>query len=74
MFRKFAIGFGAATMLASAAHADTITGAGATFPNPIYSAWAKDYKAATGNELNYQSIGSGGGIKNIKAKTVDFGA
>ena len=74
MFRKFAIALGAATMLASAAQADTITGAGATFPNPVYSAWAKDYKAATGNELNYQSIGSGGGIKNIKAKTVDFGA
>ncbi len=74
MFRNFAIALGAATMLAGAAHADAITGAGATFPNPIYSAWAKDYKAATGNELNYQSIGSGGGIKNIKAKTVDFGA
>ena len=74
MFRKFAIALGAATMLAGTAQADTITGAGATFPNPIYSAWAKDYKAATGNELNYQSIGSGGGIKNIKAKTVDFGA
>ena len=74
MFRKFAITLGAATMLAGTAHADTITGAGATFPNPVYSAWAKDYKAATGNELNYQSIGSGGGIKQIKAKTVDFGA
>ncbi len=51
-----------------------ITGAGATFPYPIYSKWAEAYKAATGIGLNYQSIGSGGGIKQIKARTVDFGA
>ena len=51
-----------------------ITGAGATFPYPIYSKWAEAYKAQTGIGLNYQSIGSGGGIKQIKAKTVDFGA
>ena len=51
-----------------------LTGAGATFPYPIYSKWAEAYKAATGIGLNYQSIGSGGGIKQIKAKTVDFGA
>ncbi|QAU34781.1 phosphate ABC transporter substrate-binding protein PstS [Janthinobacterium sp. 17J80-10] len=51
-----------------------ITGAGATFPYPIYSKWAESYKAATGTGMNYQSIGSGGGIKQIKAKTVDFGA
>jgi phosphate transport system substrate-binding protein len=51
-----------------------ITGAGATFPYPIYAKWAEAYKKATGNGLNYQSIGSGGGIKQIKAKTVDFGA
>src|SRR3546814_5484393 len=51
-----------------------ITGAGATFPYPIYSKWAEAYKAASGVGLNYQSIGSGGGIKQIKAKTVDFGA
>jgi phosphate transport system substrate-binding protein len=51
-----------------------ITGAGATFPFPIYSKWAEAYKAQTGIGLNYQSIGSGGGIKQIKAKTVDFGA
>lgn len=57
----------------SAVAAD-MTGAGATFPAPIYSKWAEAYKAATGNNLNYQSIGSGGGIKQIKAKTVDFGA
>src|ERR1019366_5471367 len=49
-------------------------GAGATFPYPIYAKWAEAYKGATGNGLNYQSIGSGGGIKQIKAKTVDFGA
>ncbi len=51
-----------------------ITGAGATFPFPIYSKWAEAYKAETGNKLNYQSIGSGGGIKQIEANTVTFGA
>ena len=51
-----------------------LTGAGATFPFPIYSKWAEAYKAETGIGLNYQSIGSGGGIRQIKAKTVDFGA
>ena len=56
------------------AHAADITGAGATFPYPIYSKWAEAYKASTNVGLNYQSIGSGGGIKQIKAKTVDFGA
>lgn len=55
-------------------HAADITGAGATFPYPIYAKWAEAYKKTTGNGLNYQSIGSGGGIKQIKAKTVDFGA
>jgi phosphate transport system substrate-binding protein len=50
------------------------TGAGATFPFPIYSKWAEAYKASTGIGLNYQSIGSGGGMRQIKAKTVDFGA
>ena len=56
------------------ARAADITGAGATFPFPLYAKWAEAYKAATGNGLNYQSIGSGGGIRQIKAKTVDFGA
>jgi phosphate transport system substrate-binding protein len=51
-----------------------ITGAGATFPAPVYSKWADAYQKATGNKINYQSIGSGGGIKQIQAKTVDFGA
>ena len=54
--------------------AANITGAGATFPYPIYSKWAEAYRAKTGVGLNYQSIGSGGGIKQILAKTVDFGA
>jgi phosphate transport system substrate-binding protein len=58
----------------STAMAADMTGAGATFPAPVYSKWAESYKAATGNGLNYQPIGSGGGIKQIKAKTVDFGA
>lgn len=62
------------TILVSAAQAADISGAGATFPYPIYSKWADTYKKETGNGLNYQSIGSGGGIKQIKAKTVTFGA
>ena len=52
----------------------TITGAGATFPFPIYAKWADEYKKATNVAMNYQSIGSGGGIKQIQSKTVDFGA
>jgi phosphate transport system substrate-binding protein len=56
------------------ANAADVTGAGATFPYPIYAKWAEAYKAKTGVGMNYQSIGSGGGIAQIKAKTVDFGA
>src|SRR5438874_3352868 len=56
------------------AGAADISGAGATFPYPIYAKWAEAYKAKTGTSMNYQSIGSGGGIKQITAKTVDFGA
>ena len=52
----------------------TINGAGATFPYPVYAQWAYIYQKETGVRINYQSIGSGGGIKQIKAKTVDFGA
>lgn len=59
---------------AAAVQAADITGAGATFPYPIYAKWAEAYKAKSGVGLNYQSIGSGGGIAQIKAKTVDFGA
>jgi phosphate transport system substrate-binding protein len=55
-------------------HGADIIGAGATFPYPIYAKWAEAYKAKTGQGMNYQSIGSGGGIAQIKAKTVDFGA
>ncbi len=61
-------------MLSSVALAADITGAGATFPYPIYAKWADAYKKATDNGMNYQSIGSGGGIKQIRAKTVHFGA
>ena len=63
----------AATFAVPASAAD-ISGAGATFPYPIYAKWADSYKKETGVGLNYQSIGSGGGIKQIKAKTVTFGA
>ena len=64
----------AAFACVAAAQAADISGAGATFPYPIYSKWADAYKTQTGVGLNYQSIGSGGGIKQIKAKTVTFGA
>jgi len=60
--------------LMSAAHAGEMTGAGSTFGYPIYAKWAEAYKASSGVSLNYQSIGSGGGIKQIEANTVDFGA
>ena len=56
------------------AQAQDVTGAGATFPAPLYSKWAADYNKATGIKINYQSVGSGAGIKQIEAKTVDFGA
>ncbi len=68
------IGLVAALMIAGSVFATDITGAGATFPYPIYAKWAEAYKAKTGVGMNYQSIGSGGGIKQINAKTVDFGA
>lgn len=61
-------------MIAAVSHAADMTGAGSSFAYPIYAKWAEGYKAVSGNALNYQSIGSGGGIKQIKAKTVDFGA
>jgi phosphate transport system substrate-binding protein len=63
-----------AILASSASIAADMTGAGATFPYPIYAKWAEMYKKSTGNGLNYQSVGSGAGIKQIKAKTVDFGA
>jgi phosphate transport system substrate-binding protein len=69
--KLFAILFAAATITAQAAD---ITGAGATFPFPIYAKWAEAYKAQTGVGMNYQSIGSSGGIRQIRAKTVTFGA
>jgi phosphate transport system substrate-binding protein len=66
-----AVGIGAAALTSFAAD---ITGAGATFPYPIYAKWAEAYKQQTGTGLNYQSIGSSGGLKQIRAKTVTFGA
>jgi len=66
--------FLAASCAFGPARAAEISGAGATFPYPIYAKWAEAYKAKTGLNLNYQSIGSGGGIAQITAKTVDFGA
>jgi len=74
MFKRFACALSATILVAGAAQAGDITGAGATFPAPIYLKWADAYKKTTGASLNYQAIGSGGGIKQIQAKTVDFGA
>jgi phosphate transport system substrate-binding protein len=65
---------GVGLMTGNLAQAAEITGAGATFPYPIYAKWADAYKKVSGTSMNYQSIGSGGGIKQITAKTVDFGA
>ena len=64
----------AAAFLPAAVLAQDVTGAGATFPAPIYAKWADTYNKATGVRINYQSVGSGAGIKQIKSKTVDFGA
>src|SRR5438067_6160922 len=73
-FARFAVAAAALALSSLAANAADISGAGATFPYPIYAKWADAYKKETSNGLNYQSIGSGGGIKQIKAKTVTFGA
>lgn len=64
----------AALALVAPAAAVDVTGAGATFPAPIYAKWAESYRAEHGSTVNYQAIGSGGGLKQIKARTVDFGA
>ncbi|TAG05995.1 MAG: phosphate ABC transporter substrate-binding protein PstS [Betaproteobacteria bacterium] len=74
--KKLLSGFAAtaAATITFSVSAQNITGAGATFPFPIYAKWADEYKKATNVSMNYQSIGSGGGIKQIQSKTVDFGA
>jgi phosphate transport system substrate-binding protein len=58
----------------ASALAQDVTGAGATFPAPVYAKWADAYNKVSGARINYQSVGSGAGIRQIKAKTVDFGA
>ena len=75
--KRFLSLFFALTLIMSFSYAqaaETLNGAGASFPYPVYSAWAFDYNKSTGVQLNYQSIGSGGGIKQITSRTVDFGA
>jgi phosphate transport system substrate-binding protein len=71
-FHIAALGLG--VTLAGLAHADSVTGAGSSFAAPLYAKWASEYNKATGVQINYQSIGSGAGIKQVDAKTVDFGA
>jgi phosphate transport system substrate-binding protein len=73
-FIKYITAAAVTTFALGAAFAAEITGAGASFPYPVYVKWAEGYKAATGNSLNYQSIGSSGCIRQITAKTVTFGA
>ncbi|HET6764886.1 MAG TPA: phosphate ABC transporter substrate-binding protein PstS, partial [Longimicrobiaceae bacterium] len=63
-----------AVLLPTAARAQTLNAAGATFPAPIYTKWFSEYRTRTGVAINYQPIGSGGGIKNLQEMTVDFGA
>jgi phosphate transport system substrate-binding protein len=72
--QKILVLVAAAMVATTPAQAVEITGAGASFPAPVYAKWADAYQKATTNKINYQSIGSGGGIKQIQAKTVDFGA
>ena len=67
-------GAASASTAAGNGNAGIITGAGASFPQPVYAQWAQDFNAANGTKVNYQSIGSSGGVKQINAKTVDFGA
>src|SRR5512146_1652649 len=76
MLKSWLAGFALIASLAvvGLAQAQTVNGAGASFPYPIYSKWAYKYKELSGVKLNYQSIGSGGGIAQTKAHTVDFGA
>jgi len=73
-FKFAAAGLVAAALAHVPAFAQDATGAGASFPAPLYSKWASDFNKATGSKINYQSVGSGAGIKQIDAKTVDFGA
>lgn len=75
-FKPLGLAAAAAALVLSAqlAQAQDVTGAGASFPAPVYAKWADAYNKATGARINYQSVGSGAGIKQIKAKTVDFGA
>jgi len=74
IFSILGAALGAASMMPTGAFAQDVTGAGASFPAPLYSKWAADYNKATGVKINYQSVGSGAGIRQIDAKTVDFGA
>jgi len=71
---KFATAGLVAAVFSISAFAQDVTGAGASFPAPLYAKWASDFNKATGVKINYQSVGSGAGLKQIEAKTVDFGA
>jgi len=73
LFRRATLA-AAATLFVSSAFAQDVTGAGASFPAPVYAKWADAYNKATGARINYQSVGSGAGIRQIRGKTVDFGA
>jgi phosphate transport system substrate-binding protein len=74
LLSRLALAAGLAAAVTVPAAAQDLTGAGATFPSPLYSKWFADYAAKTGVKINYQSIGSGGGIRQLSEQTVDFGA
>ncbi|MBP9064123.1 MAG: substrate-binding domain-containing protein, partial [Aquabacterium sp.] len=74
MLLRTAVFAATASFLSTAVLAQDVTGAGASFPAPIYSKWADAYNKASGARINYQSVGSGAGIRQIRGKTVDFGA
>jgi len=74
ILRRATVAAALVVIAAAPAFAQDVTGAGASFPAPVYSKWADAYNKATGARINYQSVGSGAGIRQIKAKTVDFGA
>src|SRR5215218_8889052 len=74
LLSRFALISGASLSITGLYAAQEVTGAGATFPAPLYAKWASDYNKATGVKINYQSVGSGAGIKQVDSKTVAFGA
>ena len=74
LYARAVLAASAAYLMCGAVLAQDVTGAGASFPAPIYAKWADAYHKASGARINYQSVGSGAGVRQVKARTVDFGA